>query len=371
MATRTRGDRTGRSTGTARPTRFPEFEVAGAPRELGRQLGEACREQVQAFVEMVVDRFNKGRTRALDVNSALGLAHDCIPVVERYSPDLIEELRGIAEGARVTADQAMLLNVRNQLRAAGDGCTSVVVEGRSTASGNGLAGQNWDNDPATDPFSVVLARHPAGKPSTLNFTRPGEIGYMGFNSAGIGILMNAMPGRSRRRGVPWYFIVRRIYEQDSLEGTVAAAESAERAISANAAMITPQGAADLEVMTHAVRVLRGDARGRLVHTNHCVHPDLLEINDEHRNDIYGQSFERRDRASALLDREEGAVGVETLRRVLSDHDGYPTSICRHPNPDPATGWQRSVVSMIVEPAEGRMYLSRGNPCERPYETYEL
>jgi isopenicillin-N N-acyltransferase-like protein len=320
---------------------------------------------------MVVDRFNKGRAKALDLDTALGVARGCVPYVERYAPDLAEEVRGIGEGARVAAEQVMLLNVRNQLSAASEGCTSVIVEGRSTASGNGLAGQNWDNDPATDPFSVVVKRRPTGKPSLLSFTRPGEIGYMGLNSTGIGILMNAMPGRSRRLGVPWYFIVRKIYEQDSLAGATAAAESAERAIPANAAMITPQGAADLEVMTQAVRVLRGDKRGRLVHTNHCVHPDLLGVNDEYRGGIYGQSFERRDRATALLDEAPGAVTVETIGGILSDHDGYPTSICRHPNPDPSTGWQRSVVSMIVEPAQGRMYLSRGNPCESPYETYEL
>lgn len=365
MATRTAAAK------AERKSRFPEFEVSGPPGEMGRQLGEACRGQVRTFVDLAVERFNKGRSKALDLNTALGVARDCIPFVESYSPDSVEEIRGIAEGAGVTAEQVMLLNVRNQLSAAANGCTSVVIEGKSTAGGSGIAGQNWDNDPATDPFSVVLTRRPAGKPATLNFTRPGEIGYMGLNSAGIGILMNAMPGRARRRGVPWYFIVRRIYEQDSLAGAVDAAERATRAIPANAAMITPQGAADLEVMIDAVRVLGADDRGMLVHTNHCVHPDLLRVNDEHRDRIYGQSFERKGRAEALLEEEPGKATVETLKRILSDHDGFPTSICRHPNPDPATGWQRSVVSMIVEPELGRMRLSRGNPCENAFEVYEL
>jgi isopenicillin-N N-acyltransferase-like protein len=294
-----------------------------------------------------------------------------MPCVERYAPHLAEEVSGVAEGAGLATEQVMLINVRNQLGAAADGCTSVVVEGRSTAAGTGVAGQNWDNDPATDPFSVVLTRRPEGKPATLNFTRPGEIGYMGLSSAGIGILMNAMPGRSRRVGVPWYFIVRRIYEQESLAGAIEVARAAKRAIPANAAMVTPDGAADLEVMVEGVRVLGADERGRLVHTNHCVHPDFLAINESHRNGIYGQSFERRGRAGQLLDQEQGKVTVDTVKKILSDHEGHPTSICRHPNDDPATGWQRSVVSMIVEPGPGRMHLSRGNPCENTYELYEL
>jgi hypothetical protein len=29
------------------------------------------------------------------------------------------------------------------------------------------------------------------------------------------------------------------------------------------------------------------------------------------------------------------------------------------------------MSVVIEPREGRMQVSRGNPCERPYETYQL
>jgi isopenicillin-N N-acyltransferase-like protein len=103
MATRTRKPVVGGTRTPARPARFPEFEVSGSPRELGRQFGEACREQVNTFVGMVVDRFNKGRAKALDLDTALGVARGCVPYVERYAPDLAEEVRGIGEGARVAA----------------------------------------------------------------------------------------------------------------------------------------------------------------------------------------------------------------------------------------------------------------------------
>ena len=68
---------------------------------------------------------------------------------------------------------------------------------------------------------------------------------------------------------------------------------------------------------------------------------------------------------------DGKVSVEDAKMILSDHEGFPTSICRHPNDDAATGWQRSVVSLVLEPGEGRMHVSNGNPCENEYETYEL
>ncbi len=110
-------------------------------------------------------------------------------------------------------------------------------------------------------------------------------------------------------------------------------------------------------------------RGTLVHTNHCLHRDLAPINDDYPELI--ESGPRLGRSEALLSEIDGAVSIDDLKRILSDHDGFPRSICRHPNDDPETGFWRSVVSMVLEPSEGRMHLTRGNPCERPYEVYTL
>mgnify|MGYP001143619008 CR=1 FL=1 len=57
--------------------------------------------------------------------------------------------------------------------------------------------------------------------------------------------------------------------------------------------------------------------------------------------------------------------------ILSDHDGYPRSICRHPNDQPRFGYMGTVCSLIMEPAEGRMHISRGNPCTNGYATHTL
>src|SRR5207247_10474076 len=97
----------------------------------------------------------------------------------------------------------------------------------------------------------------------------------------------------------------------------------------------------------------------------------VAITERYAAEIYGQSFPRKTRAERILESDSRPVTLDQIKQLLSDHEGYPTSICRHPNDDPVTGWQRSVVSVILEPAVGRMHLSRGNPCENPYEIYEL
>ena len=63
--------------------------------------------------------------------------------------------------------------------------------------------------------------------------------------------------------------------------------------------------------------------------------------------------------------------MDNVKSILSDHDGFPTSICRHQNSDKFTGWQKSVISIIMLPELGQLHISAGNPCENEYEVYLL
>ncbi len=358
------------STPQKKQTRFPEFATSGTREQIGHAIGEEFRETIQEMGDLVLERFNRSASRPISVDEATAVAAAAVPHAEQYLPDAVEELRATAQAARIPFETVMLINVRSMLGAP-EGCTSVMVGAGASASGSGFAGQNWDNDPAMDPFSAAITRRPNGKPAFMSWCQPGVIAYMGFSDAGFGVCMNALNGPSRRSGVGWYFIVRSIYEARSLDALVAKMRGAKRAMTANAAMITPEGPADLEITLDSVEVLRAGEAESMVHTNHCVHESLLDYNDSHRDSIYGQSFERKARAEELLGGVPGRVSVDDVKAVLSDKDGYPTSINRYPNDDPDTGWQRSVVSMIVEPDAGRMHVSRGNPGDNPYEVYEL
>jgi isopenicillin-N N-acyltransferase-like protein len=283
---------------------------------------------------------------------------------------MVAELRGIAEASRVSLADIMLLQVRNQLQPDADaGCTSLALAAGSRQRLGGLVAQNWDNDPDLQPFTVVLTRRPQGKPALMTITQAGLIAYIGFNEAGIGLCLNTLPAPSRRIGVPHYFTVRGIYEAESLTGAVQAVERAERAIPANIMLATPQGPADLEVTLDGVHVLNGLSTGRVTHANHCRHPELLALNEQFPELI--QSYQRQRRMDELLDRPSQATQLDEVKQLLRDHDGHPRSICRHANEDPQTGFWETVFSVIIEPAARRMHVSRGNPCQGPYEVYQL
>lgn len=347
--------------------RYPEFEVAGTPRVLGRQLGEAARDLIRGFCEVALQRVN--RTMKVSRESAMRVARESIHWAESYSIDSVEELRGTAEGAGVTLDDLMLLQVRNQLRPDDAGaCTSFSL--KNVAGLGRIVAQNWDNDPFLNPFTIVLTRRPTGKPALTTVTQAGLIAYVGFNSKGIGLCLNTLPAPSRPLGVPHYFTVREILESDSLEGTVKAVSRAERAIPANIMLTTPQGPANLEVTVDDVFVLRDTGDGIVTHANHARHPAVVAATAGFPELI--QSQPRQARIDHLLEKPQGSDWtLSQVQAALRDHDGHPYSLCRHPNDDPKTGFWQTTFSAIIAPEVREMHLTQGTPCDRQYEVYRM
>ena len=346
--------------------RYTELTVSGAPRELGRQIGEGARDLVRGFCEMALQQVN--RTLRISRASAMSVAEASIKYAEDYAPDMVEELRGTAEAADVSLADLMLLQVRNQLQADDAGCTSFSLE--SVAGLGRVVAQNWDNDPFLDQFTLVLTRRPTGKPALTTVTQAGLIAYIGFNSAGIGICLNTLPAPSRKFGVPHYFTARGILEADSLDGAVTAVSRAERAIPANIMMTTPQGPANLEVTIDNVYVLRDTGEGIVTHTNHARHPELVAVNSKYPELI--QSRPRLARIDQLLLKSSGSEWtLQQLQSALRDHESHPQSICRHPNNFPPHGFWETVFSVIIAPQAGALYLTRGTPCDRPFECYRM
>ena len=352
-----------------KPTRYREINVSGPPLELGRQLGELAREEIRGFCAVALERVNKtvkiSRERAYDIARRSG------EFASKYRPDLIQELQGTAEAAGVTLEDLLVLQVRNQYQPEkAGGCTSVSFSPAVGIRSGPIVAQTWDNDPALDEFTIVLTRHPEGKPSFMSCTQAGLISYMGMSETGIATCVNTLPAPSRGLGVPHYFILREMYEATSLDTAIASMERAHRAIPVNIMISTPQGPANLEATIDTVQVLRPDAKNPCVtHTNHCVHSDLLAINDKFPE--LAQSYGRKRRIDELLASEDRDVDLERIKSLLSDHENYPCSICRHASEDPVCGFWETVFAIIIEPDQRRMHVSRGTPCSHPFEVYDM
>ena len=92
---------------------FLVIEVQGTPYECGYQYGQAAAELIRNNIEAYLRIFQFHAD--LDRDLALQKAERFLPEIERYNADLLEEMRGIADGAEVSLNEVALLNTRTEL----------------------------------------------------------------------------------------------------------------------------------------------------------------------------------------------------------------------------------------------------------------
>jgi len=266
-------------------TSFPEIIIAGGPFERGRQHGQQAGELIARHLALLTEAL--GQPRQVGVGATLRrddlsrLAERFLPAYEAYAPDLVEELRGVAAGARISFAEALLLNVRGEVLGLRDeGCTAFAVGRGLTAACGVIAGQNSDQAAWNEEVMVVLKIRPDTGPPAVICTHAGLIGYHGCNAAGVGQFANAVPDAGRRPGgMPHYLMKRRLLAQTSVAGCLDVLRGARFASPANYVLADRDGALlDVEVTPTGLATL--DAEDDLiVHTNHYVHPTFRSHND--------------------------------------------------------------------------------------------
>lgn len=349
---------------------FPWFEARGEHRELGRQHGQQCRERIRAFLDYLGSLLKLSHSqlkeRALRFQS----------LFEKHCPHLVEEVHGLAEGAGVDFADALAVQIRGELgQLPAEACTTFVISGRGTASGQTLIGQNSDVEPELDPLAYVLHLQPRGKPALVMWTFGGQIGYHGLNEAGVAHFANSLGGGPAwKMGLPHYPVKRMMLEQRTVAGVLDVLRRAPVCSSGNYVLCDGQGLiADVELTADGFDVIEDDGAGFLAHSNHFVcGARACEANFAAS---VPDSFPRLERMRSLIAAKFGKITVDDMKVMLADHSGAPTAICRHPHDGPdhpsVSARGRTVASMIAEPAAGRFHVARGNPCSAKYVMYQL
>ncbi len=349
---------------------FPFFTARGSHRDLGRQHGEQCRTQLLGLLDWLAAALRLARDQLQE------RALRFLPLFEQHCPHLVEEVRGLGEGAGVPFAEALAVQLRGELGQVNmGGCTTFVIGTQATEASGILIGQNSDLEPGLEALTYVLRLEPKDKPAILMWTFGGQIGYHGLNAAGVAHFANSLGGGPAWRfALSHYPVKRMMLEQRSLDGIVQMLGRTPVCSSGNYVLCDGGGKiADIELTPAGFEMVAGDPAGFLVHANHflcgahaCAANHAASLRD---------SFSRQDRMAHLVGEKAGRLAVEDMKRFLADHDGFPTSLCRHPHegPDHPSVSSRGYTtgSIIAEPMRGKMHICRGNPCTGEYVTYAL
>ena len=354
--------------------RFELLKVHGSPREIGLQVGDAMRDKILLAIQQIFDHelayfgpMTVGEVPAIpELTRAeiLQRTRAFLPKFERYAPGMVEELRGIAEGARIDFEEALLLQIRGEIVYAMAGCTSFALSGRVTADGAVITGQNWDYAIDLD-LGVMHLLHvtPDDGPRQLMLTFAGLTSYLGINSAGIGSFCNALPWSWCKVGIPHYPLWWRVFRERDLAGIRSVFAETESVQAENHVFTDQSGAiADAE-LTPEGAVWLDDREGFFVHTNHF----LAEPYASRLPAYLPDSKPRLERMRGLVCDRLGHLDPASMQTFLSDHDGFPTSICRH---ETSPGFW-TTASLVAVPQHGLLYVAAGNPCEGEYLEYQV
>ncbi|MBT3342508.1 MAG: hypothetical protein HN712_13915 [Gemmatimonadetes bacterium] len=341
--------------------RFPVVEAAGSAFELGHQHGCQARDLIERYLRLIEK--STGRDRSMLAGGAMAF----VPRIEALSPAYLEEVRGLAEGADISFEEAMICQVRGAAAneaSDNDGCTAFAITGEATRTGSTLAGQNQDLSPEMADVGIVLRLAPDdGRPRVVMFTFAGQLGYMGMNQHGVAHFANALGNASFRPGLTHYPLKRRCFEMRTVDECIQVLQQHRACSAGNMVLCDGEGQiADVEIRPEGIAVFDDVRACQRLHTNHYVSGDFSHHEDGNTPD----SVPRLDRIRTLVQDTWGEITVDRMKHILADHSGDPGGICRH---GARGSW--SVAGYIADPGAGVLHVRRGQGCTGTWSEYEV
>ena len=338
-----------------RALELPLLDVAGLARERGRAHGEALRPAVERALELFA-----GHPGPAD-----GVA-GYLEAAERWTPEGVEELRGIAEGGNVPFEAVLAYNLGDEARVFGtERCSSVGL--RRDGRGTTLSGQTMDTPAwfAETRVAIRAAEQESGL-TTLAFTSAGLLALCGVNSAGVAVWCNAVYQlASSPSGVPVSFFVRHLLSLPDIEEARAFLERAPHATGQHYLLAAPGKLVSLECSASSVIESRANA-DIVWHTNHPVasidRVDAVDGESSLARDAFIASAlpragSRADLQSILADRtvpvckSHTADDAFTLWAIVAEHT-VPPRVMASAGPPTDGSWVR--VDVAASPTSGRV-----------------
>ncbi len=248
--------------------------VSGPPRQRGRQYGEGLRSVIRARDEAW--KAHIGITTGHEPDHFI--AHHLesthyVAAVMRWAPDLLDEVRGIAEGANLPFSDVFAFQLMDEEWWFSQGlgghhhCSGL---GYSVA-GRAVGGQTMDLPGWMDGFQTLLTvDDPVSGLSAHVLTAAGMVGLCGMNSAGLGVNVNTLAQLSTSTaGLPVAFVSRSLLARRDVASASTFLADIAHASGQNYILTDASGVADFEASAAGVVAWQPWPDSRLVwHTNH-------------------------------------------------------------------------------------------------------
>ncbi|NLK52496.1 MAG: hypothetical protein GX295_08650 [Syntrophomonadaceae bacterium] len=349
---------------------FKVIECRGNSYEIGLQSGEGCRENIRQAMEMTFGGLAYAHSTTKDQIIEKALLF--LPKVKDFDPELVELLRGQAEGAGLTFEEVFALKCGFDLGAyykqiAGL-CTSFAATGAATASGKTLLGQNIDWFPGS-PMDLLKIVHSDGV-TQLSLVLWGIVEYT-LSSSGFGMCANGtwVVAENCLLNLPVGCYLPKVMRQRTLGEAMGILRNTARGLGYYHLASAEKEMIGIESTQDDYQLLSSN-REMLIHSNHYLTDRFKPI--DLVNVLIPDSLERIETIKRLMNDHYGKITPATMMSILADHENHPYSICRHVDETkPPQFHSETIASYIMVPEDKIMFIAKGNPCQNGYLEYRM
>lgn len=289
-------------------TATPEIELHGPPRQRGRVHGEQFRDLIAESIERWQQTIGRSYDLADLIEKVMNQTR-FLAAAQKHAPHLVDEVRGIAEGADQTFEMMLAWQLIDELWWYKDQLTGDLVPLERCSAmavnhgGRGIVAQTQDLDCYYDGGQVMLRYIEEDGLEILAPSVAGLLALNGVNSAGLAVCITTLsPLAHSPDGVGSGFIVPMLLRCRSIEEGIALLQRLPRASGNSYTLGSRHASAVME--TSSTDVVIADQGDRVLRTNH---PQALQPVWEHE-----RFRNSRDRYSELEQTVRPDSSVEDL-----------------------------------------------------------
>lgn len=362
--------------------------LQGTPRQRGQIYGDTLKTKILKIIKLWKDDLQK----SLKMNPDEYIDHfledtNFLPAIKKWTPDLLEEVKGIAEGAAVDFKTMYAFQLGDEDYWFGrDRRIEVALKQSKNCSALGvfdggdrptLLAQNMDIESYTDGYEVLLhVKHQNSSLESFVFTFAGYLSLSGLNNAPLGMCCNALLQLNYSTdGLPVAYLVRGVLERSTLNDAIKFIQDIKHASGQNYVIGGPQKVVSLECSENKVsHFIPYQGATRVYHTNH---PLVNDDQNKYKETLKKFGFDKKKRPKAnsevrfdflkeKLKDISKKVTVETAKSILGSHE---VPICFHNEPDKGG---MTAGCLIMELSHSPvLHLAPGPPCSTEFKVFKF
>ena len=369
------------------------IKIRGTSYERGNQHGFQLKHEIAENLSMIQENCNE---EGIDYH---GYIQDIMKTTQFYDnalkfcPTLIEEVKGIADGADRKFEEIFVLqnfeenswiSLQKQITkdfSGGQGLKCSALGTYQTQNSYPLIGQNADNSASLAGSETLI--HAIDTKSDLEWfhiTFPGMIGIYGLNNYGIGVCINSFSQVHTKSldSLGSLFISRGILNCRTFEEAIKFLKKVPHASGLNYLIGDSRKICCFEASPSSVKVIQ-PTNGSIFHTNHAF--ELQDIDHGYLNflktkgyyteeDIKNLDLDTISRLHTLKTEFEKIQSLKTwkdFKQILSSHGESKFPVCRHGPPHQLALTNTSFVMELTD--KPKLRICAGSPCKNQYQEF--